>query len=166
MSRRSGQVGTIVEEGNWYRVRFRIDVPGRHERIQKGVKICPTTGPELLTKSARERRKVEILNSFGANSEEQFNKVKAIEMGHTFREQAKKWLRQRTTRKRKPVKPATLRGWESYINNHLDPLIGDMVLPHVNNGTLKMLGEKLTEAGLSPTTLLALKACGKIYGWF
>jgi integrase len=153
MSRRSGQTGAIVKEGNWYRVRFRIDVPGQHERKQMSVKLCPISGPELMTKSERERRKVEIVNSFGANSEEQFNKVKAIEMGHTFREQAKKWLHQCMTRKRKPVKPATLRGWESYINNRLSPLIGDMVLPHINNGTLKMLGEKLSEAGLSPTTI-------------
>jgi integrase len=94
-----------------------------------------------------------VLNSFGANSVEQFNKVKAIEMGHTFREQAKKWLHQRMTRKRKPVKPATVRGWESYLENHLNPLIGDMALPYVNNGTLKMLGRKLSDAGLSPTTI-------------
>jgi integrase len=153
MSRRSGQVGTIVKEGGWYRVRFRIDVPGQHERKQLSVKLCPTSGPELMTKSGRQRRKVEILNSFGANSVEQFNKVKAIGMGHTFREQAKKWLQQRMTRKRKPVKPATVRGWESYLDNHLNPLIGDMVLPHINNGTLKMLGENMSASGLSPTTI-------------
>jgi|SRR5271166_1474914 len=109
MSRRSGQAGTIVKEGGWYRVRFRIDVPGQHERKQMSVKICPAFGPELLTKSERERRKAEIVNSLGANSLEQFNKVKAIEMGHTFREQAKKWLQQRMTRKRKPDKQATVR---------------------------------------------------------
>ena len=153
MSRRSGQAGTIVEDGAWYRVRFRIDVPGQHERKQMSVKICPTSGPELMTKSERQRRKAEILNAFGANSVEQFNKVKVIEMGHTFREQAKKWLHQCMTRKRKPVKPATVRGWESYLENHLNPLLGDMILPHINNATLKMLGEKLSTAGLSPTTI-------------
>jgi integrase len=153
MSRRSGQAGTIVKEGGWYRVRFRIDIPGQHERKQMSVKICPTSGPGLLTKSERERRKVEIVNSSGANSVEHFNKVKAIEMGHTFREQAKKWLHQRMTRKRKPVKPATVRGWESYLDNHLNPLIGDMVLSYINNATLKMLGEKLSDAGLSPATI-------------
>jgi hypothetical protein len=153
MSRRSGQAGTIVREGGWYRVRFRIDVPGQHERKQMSVNICPISGPELLTKPGRERRKVEIVNSFGANSEEHFNKVRAIETGNTFREQAKKWLHQRMTRKRKPVKPATVRGWESYFEKHLNPLIGDMTLPYVNNGTLKMLGEKLSDAGLSPTTI-------------
>jgi hypothetical protein len=92
MSRRSGQAGTVVKDGGWYRVRFRIDVPGQHERKQMSVKVCPTSGPELMTKSERQRRKVEVLNSFGANSVEQFNKVNAIGIGHTFREQAKKWL--------------------------------------------------------------------------
>jgi integrase len=153
MSRRSGQAGTEVKEGGWYRVRFRIDVPGQHERKQLSVKVCPLSGPGLLTKSERQRRMAEILNSFGANSVEHFNKVKAIEMGHTFREQGKKWLHQRMTRKRKPVKPATVRGWKSYLENHLNPLIGDIALPYVNNGTLKMLGEKLSDAGLSPTTI-------------
>jgi integrase len=153
MSRRSGQAGTLVKQGGWYRVRFRIDIPGQHERKQMSVKVCPTSGPELLTKSARLRRTAKILNSFGANSVNQFNNVKAIEMGHTFREQANKWLRQCMTRKRKPVKPATLRGWESYLNNHLNPLIGDMSLPHITNATLKMLGENLSAASLSPTTI-------------
>jgi len=162
MSRRSGQAGTIVKEGGWYRVRFRIDVPGHYKRVQKSIKICPVSGPGLLTKSERERRKVEIVNSFGANSSEQFNKVKAIEMGHTFREQAKKWLQQCMTRKRKPVKPATVRGWESYIDNHLNPLIGDMVLPYINNGTLKMLGEKLSDVGLSPSTI---RDVAKVMRW-
>ena len=102
------------------------------------------------------------MNSFGANSSEQFNQVKAIEMGHAFREQAKKWLQQCMTRKRKPVKPATVRGWESYINNHLNPLIGDMVLPYIKNGTLKMLGEKLSDAGLSPSTI---RDVAKVMRW-
>jgi hypothetical protein len=126
------------------------------------VKICPTSGPEVLTKSERERRKVEILNSFGANSKEHFDRVVAIETGHTFREQTKKWLHQRMTRKRKPVKPATVRGWECYLNKHLNPLIGDTTLPYVNNGTLKMLGERMSGAGLSPTTI---RDVAKVMRW-
>jgi integrase len=162
MSRRSGQGGTIVKEGRWYRVRFRIDVPGQYKRVQKSIRICPVLGPKLLTKSERERRKVEIMNSFGANSEEYFNKVRAIECGSTFREQAKKWMHQRMTRKRKPVKPATIRGWESYLRKHLNPLIGDMALAYINNATLKMLGEKLSDAGLSPTTI---RDIAKVMRW-
>jgi len=104
-----------------------------------------------------ESRSVSVPCSLG-----HFNKVKAIEMGHTFREQAKKWLHQRMIRKRKPVKPATVRGWESYLERHLNPLIGDMALPYVNNGTLKMLGEKLSDAGLSPTTI---RDVAKVMRW-
>ena len=92
MSRRSGQVGTIVKEGGWYRVRFRLDIPGQYERVQKSIKICPVSGPGLLTKSERERRKVEIVNSFGANSVERFSSVVEGESGVTFREQSKVWL--------------------------------------------------------------------------
>jgi len=162
MSRRSGQLGTIVKEGGWYRVRFRIDVPGQDQRRQMSVKICPTSGPELLTKPERQGRKVKILNSYGANSKEHFDRVVAIETGHTFREQAKKWLQQCMTRKRKPVKPATVRGWECYLHRHLNPLIGDTTLPYVNNGTLKMLGEKMSGAGLSPTTI---RDVAKVMRW-
>ncbi|MFY9527379.1 MAG: tyrosine-type recombinase/integrase [Candidatus Acidiferrales bacterium] len=153
MSRRSGQVGTIVKQRGWYRVRFRIDVPGQHERKQMNVKVCPASGPELLTKPERERRKVEIVNSFGANSEEHFNKVVAIETGQTFCEQAKKWLHQCVTRKRKPIKLATIRGWESHLNKWLNPLIGDTPLVNVNNSTLKKVVTHLSEGGLSPKSI-------------
>jgi len=73
MSRRPGHVGTIVKEGGWYRVRFRLDVPGQYERVQKSIRICPVSGPGLLNKSERERRRVEIVNTFGANSVERFS---------------------------------------------------------------------------------------------
>ena len=33
-----------------------------------------------------------------------------------FGEQAKKWLHQCMLRKRKPVKPGTIRGWESFLD--------------------------------------------------
>ena len=162
MSRRSGQAGTIVKEGGWYRVRFRLDVPGQYERVQKSVKICPVYGAGLLTKSERERGKVEIVTSFGANSTEHFNRVVASEQGRTFSEQAMEWLQQCARRKRKPVKPATLRGWLSYLDNHLKPLIGDMLLPNINNLTLKMLGGRLSDAGLAPTTI---RDVAKVLRW-
>ena len=153
MSRRSGQAGTIVKEGDWYRVRFRLDVPGQYQRVQRSIKICPVSGPGLLTKPERERRKVEIVNSFGANSVQHFNRVMAIEAGHTFRDQAKEWLHQCSIRRRKPIKPATICGWETYLSKHLNPIIGDALLSSVNNSTLKQLVTKLTDAGLSPKTI-------------
>jgi integrase len=153
MSRRSGQAGTIVKEGGWYRVRFRLDVPGQYQRVQRSIKICPVSGPGLLTKPERERRKVEIVNSFGANSLERFRNVVEGESGVTFREQSNVWLKQMKTRKRKPVKPATVINWEMALNKWLLPLIGDFSLANVKNGTLKMLVSRLDEAGLSPSSI-------------
>ena len=43
MSRRSGQSGTVVKQGNWFRVRFRLDIPGQYDRKQMNEKICPTS---------------------------------------------------------------------------------------------------------------------------
>jgi integrase len=121
--------------------------------VQKSIKICPVSGPGLLTKSERERRKVEIVNSFGANSAERFRSVVEGESGVTFREQSKVWLEQMKTRKRKPVKPATIVNWEMALNKWLLPLIGDFPLASVKNGTLKMLVSKFDEAGLSPSSI-------------
>jgi integrase len=62
-------------------------------------------------------------------------------------------LHQCLTRKRKPVKPATIRGWESYLDKNLNPLIRDTPLGNVNNSTLKRVVTHLSEAGLSPKTI-------------
>ena len=154
MSRRSGQAGTIVKQNGWYRVRFPLDVQGQYARTQKNVKICPVSGPGLLTKPERERRKVEIVNSFGANSAERFEKVVLGIKGRTFREQAKWWMEHVQTRAfPKSVKPATARGWKSYLAKWLNPSIGDMSLVDVKNGVLKGVVEKLGVAGLSPESV-------------
>lgn len=153
MSRRSGQAGTIVKEGGWYRVRFRLDVSGQYQRVQKSIKICPVSGPELLTKSERERRQVEIVNSFGANSVERFKKVVECATGISFKEQAKVWLSDVQTRKRKPVKPATVRGWQSYLNKWLNPTIGNMLIADANNSALRDVVKRLDEAGLRPKSI-------------
>jgi integrase len=88
--------------------------------------------------------------------------VAAIEEGRTFSEQATQWLQQCARRKRKPVKPATIRGWRSYLDNHLKPLIGNIFLPNINSGTLRMLGEKLLDAGLGPKTI---RDIAKVLKW-
>ena len=153
MSRRSGQVGTIVKEGGWYRVRFRLDIPGQYQRVQKSIKICPVFGPGLLTKSERERRKVEIVNSFGANSVERFRSVVEGATGVSFKEQAKIWLSDVQTRKRKPVKPATARGWQSYLDKWLNPAIGNMLIADANNSALREVVKRLDKAGLRPKSI-------------
>lgn len=53
MSRRRGQKGHIEESGKWYVVRFWMDVPGQEERKLVRERVCPTSGPGLLSKSER-----------------------------------------------------------------------------------------------------------------
>jgi integrase len=150
MARRSGQVGYEEKKGNWYHARFRIDVPGKEKRVNCSVPICPISGPGALTKPERARRRKEIIAASGADTEEHFNTVEAINFGLTFRKQAEWHLEHSQTRKRKPIKPATADGYRSYLDSWLIPYLGDVPVSSVNNLLLKGLVERMVEAGKSP----------------
>jgi hypothetical protein len=75
MSRRSGQSGHIEKSGNWYIVRWWMDVEGQEQRRYKRERICPISGPDKLSASARERKAKEIIAASGADSVEHFDKV-------------------------------------------------------------------------------------------
>ncbi len=130
MSRRSGQSGTIVVAGRWYRVRWREDVEGQDQRLQRSEKIAPV----MLDRSGKpkppsfevKRKAREIVEHSGANSVERFNRV--VLGAQTFRERAEQWLTE--------VK-------------HVYPVIGDILLPSVNNKTCKPLVSAMFDAGLS-----------------
>ena len=153
MSRRTGQQGHIEQSGNWWVVRFWMDVQGQDKRVLKRGKICPVAGPGSLSKSARERRAREIICDSGVDTEEYFNKVVKQADSVTFREQAKLWLEQVKTRKRKPVAVSTLQSWESCLVNWINPNIGDIPLADVNNGVLKGLVATMSKGGLSAKTI-------------
>jgi integrase len=153
MCRRSGQDGYIEMTGNAYYVRFRMDVPGQSERAYRRVRICPVAGVGSMNKFERRRRAREIIAESGADSAELFNKVQAVNLGVTFQQQADWWLRSMQKRKRKPIKPATMKGWENHLKKWLIPNLGAMPVADINNRTLKELVSKMTEAGLSPQTL-------------
>lgn len=153
MARRSGQVGYEEVKGGWYHVRFRIDVPGREKRAYLSKPICPVSGPGKLTKPERFKKRKEIIAASGADTEEHFNKIEAINHGLTFRKQAEWWLIHVQNRKRRPVRPTTVAGFSSYLKNWLNPNIGDVPLSAVNNLVVKQLVAKITMAGLSPKTI-------------
>lgn len=152
MSRRSGQSGYIEKKGNAFVVRFRIDVPGRDERAYKSIRICPVAGPGKMTKPERERRAKEIIAESGADTEQHFRKVEAVNLGVTFRQQATWFLEHVKNRKRKPIKPATATSWTSHLA-WINPVLGDMPLSSVNNLALKELVSKMSDAGFSPKTM-------------
>lgn len=75
--------------------------------------------------------------------------MEAFNHGKTFRQQAEWWLNHVQTRKRKPIKPATAAGFESYLNKWLRPNLGDLPVSSVNNLAVRGLVTKMTDAGMS-----------------
>jgi hypothetical protein len=154
MSRRGGQTGHEEKSGKWYVVRSWMDVPGQEDRKLVRARICPISGPGKLSATERLRKRKQIIAASGADSEEQFNRVvEQQKPGVTFREQAAWWLNQMQNRKRSPVAPSTIEWWESYLDNWLNPNIGDVPLVAVNNTCLKRLVAQMVASGLSPKTI-------------
>jgi integrase len=91
------------------------------------------------------------LERIGINNPQNFipNTSPAI----TFRQQAERWLESMHTRRRKPVKPATIFGWRHALDKWLLPNIGDMPLSEVTNKTARKLVEKMASSGLSANTI-------------
>jgi integrase len=131
-----------------------MDVAGQEKRVHKRARICPISGPGVLSRSARERRAREIVAESGADTEEYFNKVvKKEEGGLTFREQAVRWFEHVKARKRKPVAASTLELWDGCLRNWLNPKIGDIPVSEINNAALRGLVATMPEGGLSAKTI-------------
>ena len=153
MARRSGQVGYEEVKGGWYHVRFRMDVPGQEKRAYLSKPICPVSGPGSLKKPERLKKRKEIIAASGADTEEHFKAVEAFNLGVTFRKQAEWWLAHVQERKRRPIRPATVAGFTSYLSKWLNPNLGDAPLSSVNNSVVKGLVTKMVEANRSPKTI-------------
>jgi len=146
MSRRGGQNGTIVVQSGWYRVRWRMDVEGREERVNLSEKIAPVvfdkSGTPKPPSQAIRRLAREIVERSGANSEERFSRVV---LGETsFREQAKSYLLWAESRDREPIKDTS--SIEAALNKWILPEIGDLPLASVNNITVKPLVTKMKKS--------------------
>src|SRR5260370_5325630 len=152
-SRRSGQSGHIDRSGNWYMVRFWMDVTGTEKRKHMCIRICPINGLGSLTKAERERKAKEIIADSGADTPECLAHAEGISNGVTFREQAAWWINHVQQRKRKPIAPATVESWQGCLDVWILPNLGDVPLSSVGDLTLKKLVENMVEAGLSPKTV-------------
>jgi integrase len=127
--------------------KFWADEPGSPERIRRTVPlgVC-------RTKTMARHRLREYLEREGINSSQSFRQNTAP--GITFRQQSEWWIASLPARKRRPVKPATISGWQDALNAWLLPHIGDKLLADVSNKTLRELVEKMSAAGLSAKTIV------------
>lgn len=152
MSRRTGQLGHIEKSGNWWVVRWWMDVKGQQERSHMRAKICPIKGPGSLSESAIKRVAKDIVNASGANSQAHFDRVNRVGC-ITFSEQAVYFFQETSTRKRLPVSAATLDSRRACVKKWLNPMIADLPLSEVNNGVLKRVVKAMADADLKPVTI-------------
>ncbi len=126
--------------------RFWIDVPG----VGRKPKTIPLG--KCSTISIARQRLREYLDREGVNSKQQFHENNTP--ATTFKQQSERWIESLATRTRKPVKPATISGWQQALNAWVLPNIGNKVLSEVSNGVLRELIAKMAAAGLAPKTIV------------
>ena len=126
--------------------RYWIDVPGQERKRETvSLGLCPT-------RSIARQRLREHIERKGINNAQTFTATTAP--ATTFRQQAEHWIASLPTRRRKPVKPATIFGWRHLLNKWLLPNLGEMILADVGNAALKSIIEKMAAAGLSPQSIV------------
>ena len=152
VARRIGQSGCVFQRTKTWSSsapsygKFWIDVPGGN-RKQRTISLGP-----CVTRTIACQRLRDYIERAGLNSKEQFreNTSPAI----TFKQQSVCWLEHAATRTRKPIKPATIAGWQEALNAWVLPNIGDKLLSEVSNGMLRELIGRMTAAGLAPKTIV------------
>jgi integrase len=160
MSRRTGQVGNVFQQNqsSWNPVapsygRFWVDSPEGRKRRVITLSVC-------ATRTVAKRKLREHIEAEGLNSEATLISISTP--GTTFREQAKRWIASLSTRRRRPVKPATIFGWQHALDKWILPTIGDMPLAEVSNAALKLLIETMESGGLAAKTIVSYSLVPKL----
>ena len=154
MCKRRGQQGNVYQahqHGRWNPRssaygRFWIDIPdGERERRTVSLGLCATQWVARL-------RLREYIERAGISSKHIFHQIPIP--GTTFRQQAEWWMESLSTRRRRPLKPATVYGWQHCLDRWILPNLGDKLLSEVRNGALRQFVEILSAAGLAPKTIV------------
>lgn len=126
--------------------RFWIDVAGgERKRRTVSLGLCATQWVARL-------RLREYIERAGVNSKRAVQQIPVP--GTTFRQQAEWWMESLSTRRRRPLKPATVYGWQHCLDRWILPILGNRLLSEVGNGALRHFVEILSTAGLAPKTIV------------
>jgi integrase len=79
-----------------------------------------------------------------------------METKMTFKQRAESFLLEIQSRRRNPVKSATVEAYRSRLNAHILPRLGSLQLATIENGTLKTFVAALSEQKLSPAAINAV----------
>jgi len=151
---RTGQQGNVYQahqQGKWNPQssaygRFWVDVPsGERKRRTVSLGLCATHWVARL-------RLREYIERASVCSKHRFHQIPVP--GTTFREQAEWWMESLSTRRRRPLKPATIYGWQHCLDRWILPNLGNKLVSEVGNGALRQFVEILTAARLAPKTII------------
>lgn len=106
MARRTGQAGSVFQQNQtmWNPAasaygRYWLDSPDGRKRRVISLGVC-------ATRTVARRKLREHIDHEGVNNKDAF--ISSTTPGMTFREQAERWISSLPTRRRRPVKPATV----------------------------------------------------------
>jgi integrase len=120
--------------------------------LHRPIEPAPVSGPGSLSEEKRNAKRWEIVSRY--NSQDYLTKIAAQQgMGTTFKAQSMVWMSNCRSRKHKPIKPVTLVNWQSYLDNHIVPVLGDQPIAEVNSSSMRKLVEVLLGKGLSPQSI-------------
>src|SRR5256884_9467641 len=88
----------------------------------------------------------------GVRSKHRFHQIPVP--GTTFRQQAEWWMESLSTRRRRPLKPATVYGWHHCLDRWILPNLANKLVSEVGNGALRQFVEILSAAGLASKTIV------------
>jgi hypothetical protein len=158
---RTGQQGNVYQahqHGKWNPQssaygRFWVDVPsGERNRRTVSLGLCATQWVARL-------RLREYIERAGVCSKRRFHQIPVP--GTTFRQQAEWWMESLSTRRRRPLKPATIYGWQHCLDRWILPNLGNKLVSEVGNGALRQFVEILTAAGLAPKAIVNVVTVGE-----
>jgi integrase len=162
LARRTGQTGNVYQpharSKRWEPEtpaygRVWLDTPTGRIRKTVTLGICPT-------RTIARQKVREYIEQQGINSNEQF--AQTTTPGTSFETQANLWIESLSTRRRRPVKPATIAGWAHCLDRWLIPNLGAKPLSEVSNGAVRELVEVMSVAGMSPKTIVNNVAVAKM----
>ncbi len=78
-----------------------------------------------------------------------------------IRQQSEAFLESLQSRRRNPIKPRTLKAYQSYLRTWIVPLVGGEDLAKFENGSMKKFVGMLAETDLSPATTVSVVNCLK-----
>ena len=164
LSRRTGQLGNVFQHSQ---TRKEANGEWNPNALAYGrIYVDETTGRRRVivqlgacrSKRHAEAKLSEYINAHKINEPQTFHRA----YSPTFAATAAAWLEQIKNRRRRPVKPATIAGWEHLLEKRLLSRLGSTPVGEIGNAALKTLINGMAAEHLSAKTICSYVAVVKM----